>query len=72
MPRNLSTVLRIRIDLDNAQPPIWRRLDLRSDLTLDVVHQVIQDAFGWADSHLHRFALGGSVWDRDAQLFLCT
>lgn len=71
MPRNLSTVLRIRIDLDDAQPPIWRRLDLRSDLTLGVVHQVIQDAFGWSDSHLHRFALGGSVWDRDAQLFLC-
>ena len=64
-------VLQIRIDLDDAQPPIWRRLNLRSDLTLDVVHQVIQDAFGWADSHLHRFALGGSVWDRDARLFLC-
>ena len=65
------TMLRIRIGLDDAQPPIWRRLDLRADLTLDVVHQVIQDAFGWADSHLHRFALGSSVWDRDAQLFLC-
>ncbi|MGI5187683.1 plasmid pRiA4b ORF-3 family protein [Promicromonospora sp. CA-289599] len=71
MPRDLPTVLRIRIDLADAQPPIWRRLDLRSDLTLDVVHQVIQDAFGWEDAHLHRFALGGSVWDRDAQLFLC-
>lgn len=69
--RDLPTVLRIRIDLDDAHPPIWRRLDLRSDLTLDVVHQVIQDAFGWSDSHLHRFAVGGSVWDRDAQLFLC-
>jgi hypothetical protein len=64
-------MLQIRIDLDDAQPPIWRRLDLRSDLTLDVVHQIIQDAFGWADSHLHRFAVGGSVWDRDAQFFLC-
>ena len=71
MPRDLPTVLRIRIDLDDAQPPIWRRLDLRSDLTLEVVHQVIQDAFGWTDSHLHRFAVGGSVWDRAAQLFLC-
>ena len=65
------TVLQIRIDLDDAKPPIWRRLDLRADLTLDIVHQVVQDAFGWSDSHLHRFALGGSVWDRDAQLFLC-
>jgi hypothetical protein len=64
-------MLQIRIDLDDAQPQIWRRLNVRADLTLDVVHQVIQDAFGWADSHLHRFALGGGVWDRGSQLFLC-
>ena len=23
------------------------------------------------DSHLHRFALGSSVWDRNAEVFLC-
>ncbi|MFC8797123.1 hypothetical protein ACFT2C_05285 [Promicromonospora sp. NPDC057138] len=42
---------RVRVDLDDANPPIWRCLDLRSDLTLDVVHQVIQDTFGWALAH---------------------
>ena len=62
---------RLRIDLDGAEPPIWRRLDVRSDLTLDVVHQVIQAAFEWSDSHLHRFALGGHPFDRGAQFFLC-
>ncbi|MEU4361139.1 plasmid pRiA4b ORF-3 family protein [Promicromonospora sp. NPDC023987] len=31
-------------------PPIWRRLELRSDLTLDTVRQVLQAAFGWTDS----------------------
>lgn len=64
-------VLRIRVDLDHADPPIWRRLDLRSDLTLDAVHQVLQAAFDWTDSHLHRFSLGGHPFDRTAQLFLC-
>jgi hypothetical protein len=64
-------VYRVRVDLDDSNPAIWRRLDLRSDLMLDVVHQVVQDAFGWADSHLHRFALGGGVWDRDSEIFLC-
>ena len=39
-------IYRIRIDLDYAQPPIWRRLDLRSNLTLDLLHQVLQVAFG--------------------------
>lgn len=62
---------RVRIDLDTARPPIWRRLELRSNLTLDVVHQVLQAAFGWADCHLHRFALGGDPFDPRSQVFLC-
>ncbi len=62
---------RIRADLNHAKPPIWRRLDLRSDLPLDVVHQVLQVAFGWTDSHLHRFSLGGGPFDGHSQLFLC-
>ncbi|GAA4847169.1 hypothetical protein GCM10023221_27370 [Luteimicrobium xylanilyticum] len=71
-PRRHDVVtLRVRVDLNDADPAIWRRLDLRSDLTLDVVHQVLQDAFAWTDSHLHRFALGSDVWDRDADVFLC-
>jgi len=62
---------RIRVDLNHAKPPIWRRLDLRSDLPLDVVHQVLQVAFDWTDSHLHRFSLGGGPFDGHSQLFLC-
>ena len=57
--------------LIDAQPPIWRRLDLRSSLPLDVVHQVLQVAFDWTDSHLHRFSLGGHPFDNHSQLFLC-
>jgi hypothetical protein len=61
---------RPRWDLDDAQPPIWRRLDLRSNLTLDLLHQVLQVAFGWTDSHPHRFSLGGG-FNHHSQLFLC-
>jgi hypothetical protein len=64
-------LFRIRVDLDTAQPPIWRRLELRSDLTLDVVHQALQAAFDWTDSHLYRFSLGGGPFDAHSQLFLC-
>lgn len=62
---------RIRVDLDRAEPPIWRRLDVRSDVTLDVVHQVLQAAFSWDDYHLHRFSLGGGPFDHHSQSFLC-
>jgi hypothetical protein len=69
--RTEPAILRVRVDLDGAKPPIWRRLDVRSDIGLDVFHQVLQSAFGWTDSHLHRFALGGSPFDRNAEMFLC-
>lgn len=62
---------RVRVDLRHAKPPIWRRLDVRSDLRLDVVHRVLQAAFGWTDSHLWRFSIGGDPFDPASQLFLC-
>jgi hypothetical protein len=68
--RNDAVLLRLRVDLEHARPPIWRRLDVRSDIGLDVFHEVLQGAFGWTDSHLHRFALG-NPFDRNAELFLC-
>ena len=61
----------VRVDLRHAKPPIWRRLEVRSDLTLDVVHRVLQAAFGWMDSHLWRFSLGGDPFSRSSQVFLC-
>ena len=53
-PVEVST-LRVRIDIDDARPPIWRRLDLAGDLTLDLLHIVIQASFDWEDYHLHSF-----------------
>ncbi|TFD78617.1 plasmid pRiA4b ORF-3 family protein [Cryobacterium psychrophilum] len=45
----------LRIDIVDSAPPIWRRLSLPSNLTLDRLHDVLQAAFGWTDSHLHQF-----------------
>ncbi len=49
---------RVRLDLHGAKPPVWRRLELPGDLTLPRVHDVIQAAMGWTNSHLHRFRTG--------------
>lgn len=64
-------VFRVRVDLKRSRPAIWRRLELRSDLTLDVMHRVLQVAFGWSDTHLWRFSLGGEPFGRTGQAFLC-
>lgn len=64
-------VYRVRAQIDGSEPPIWRLIDLRSDLALDVLHQVLQVAFDWDDAHLHRYSLGGDALDRRSQVFLC-
>jgi len=37
---------------------VWRRLELPGDIVLSRLHEVIQAAMGWSDSHLHRFRTG--------------
>ncbi len=51
---------RVRLDLHGAKPPVWRRLELPGDLSLPRLHDVIQAAMGWTNSHLHRFRTGGA------------
>ncbi len=63
-------VMRVRLDLKGAKPPIWRRIDMRSDLTLDNVHQVIQASFEWMDYHLYRFSIGGDPFDWKSECFV--
>jgi hypothetical protein len=52
-------------------PPIWRRLLVPADLTLARLHNVLQVAMGWHDSHLHEFSAGERRFgqpDPDGQL----
>jgi hypothetical protein len=45
-----------KISLKDAHPPIWRRIQVK-DGTLDKLHEHIQTAMGWTNSHLHRFQI---------------
>lgn len=53
----------VRVDLDDAKPPIWRRLRLASDLSLAELHDILQVTMGWTDSHLHHFQMGPDAKD---------
>jgi Plasmid pRiA4b ORF-3-like protein len=50
-----AATYRLRIDLGGTEPPLWRQLEVASDLFLDELHWIIQVAFGWADRPLHEF-----------------
>ncbi len=51
-------MFRIRVDLLETAPPVWRLVEVPSSLTLEALHPVLQTAMGWTDSHLHEFSLG--------------
>ena len=50
--------LRLHVRLDEVFPPVWRRIEVASDLGLDDLHEVLQVVFDWEDAHLHRFTTG--------------
>jgi len=45
-----------------AWPAIWRRLLVPASITLADLHEVLQAAMGWTDSHLHEFQVGEVVF----------
>jgi len=55
-PKNKS-IYQLKITLQGSKPPIWRRVLVKSDITLAKLHQIIQIAMGWYDSHLHQFII---------------
>jgi hypothetical protein len=59
-----ATVHTVKASLHGAKPPVWRRLELPSELTLDVVHEVMQIAFAWHGCHLHQFQTACGAFGR--------
>ena len=56
-----SSVYQFKITLIRSQPPIWRRIQVQ-DCTLDKLHEHIQTAMGWTNSHLHHFTIGRKLY----------
>ncbi len=57
-----QTIYQLKITLSGARPPIWRRVQVHSDLTLGKLHQIIQAAMGWYDCHMHEFEVFGEAY----------
>ncbi len=51
-----NTVYQFKITLVESKPRIWRRIQVE-DCTLDKLHEHIQTAMGWTNSHLHQFEI---------------
>ena len=54
----IEPIARVRIELQEIEPPLWRRVDVPLSSTLLALHDIIQATVGWTDSHLFEFVVG--------------
>ena len=47
-----AEIYQLHILLLQINPPIWRRLLVRSDSSIATLHDLLQIAFDWSDFHL--------------------
>ena len=65
-----ETIARLAVTIEDVEPAVIRRLEVPLELRLDQLHQVLQAAMGWTDSHLYEIRVGETGWgipdpDRD-------
>lgn len=56
----VHSIYQLLVILQDVEPQVWRRIQLPSNFNLEQLHQVIQVAMGWTNSHLHVFEIGKS------------
>lgn len=56
-------VYQLKVSLKGSKPPIWRRVLVKSDHTLEDLHTIIQIVMGWEDSHLHAFNISEQFYE---------
>ena len=55
-----TKIFDVEIELQDVQPAVVRRVQVPGETTLAGLHEVVQVAMGWTDSHLHEFEVDGA------------
>ena len=59
----MANIYQLKVQLQGvSKPPIWRQLQVPSDISLYLLHCCIQGAMGWFNSHLHQFIINGEYY----------
>jgi hypothetical protein len=56
---SLPNAYQFRVVVQGISPLIWRRLLIRSDMSLATLYTTLQVVFAWSDVHLHSFRIDG-------------
>jgi hypothetical protein len=57
-----DTIARLKITLNDVEPHVLRRVEVPFNIRLDRLHDVLQAAMGWTNSHLYEIRAGGVGW----------
>jgi hypothetical protein len=54
-----TKIFEIEIVLEDVQPRVRRRVQVPGEVSVAVLHEVVQAVVGWTNSHLHEFEIDG-------------
>ncbi len=57
-----KTLYQFKVTLRETRPPVWRRFQVHSHITLSQFHDIVQVVMGWTNSHPHQFRVGEAVF----------
>lgn len=57
-----DSVHQLKVTLRGVKPPVWRRIVVRSDLSLGELAPILGGAMGWLGGHLHMFDVDGTSY----------
>ena len=63
MATQAKRVHRLKITLRQVKPPVWRRIEVPSNMRLSELAAVLEAAMGWLGGHLHSFESGGVFYE---------
>lgn len=55
----MEDIVQIKITLQDTKPVIWRRIQVKKNITFFELHNTIQIAMGWKNSHMFEFRGNG-------------
>jgi hypothetical protein len=58
----IEPIARIRIEIEDTDPLVWRELDVPLSTTLAMMHDIIQVVMRWWDYHLYEFEIGDRLY----------
>jgi hypothetical protein len=61
--------VRLQVTLREVTPAVLRVVDVPASCTLSELHDLLQVAMGWTDSHLHQFLAGDARYGVPDQEF---